>query len=44
MAFFLLLCYIANRSGSAKETVSPKIGKNFQMLVCVIFTGTQDRT
>ena len=36
--------YIANQSGSAKETVSPKIGKNIEMLVCFICMGTQDRT
>ena len=36
--------YIANQSGYAKETVSPKIGKNIEMLVCLICTGTQDRT
>ena len=36
--------YIANQSGSAKETVSPKIGKNIEMLVCFIYMGTQDRT
>ena len=33
-----------NQSGSAKETVSPKIGKNIEMLVCFICMGTQDRT
>ena len=38
------LWYIANQSGSTKETVSPKIGKNIEMLVCFIFMGTQDRT
>ena len=37
------LWYIANQSGSAKETVSPKIGKNIEMLVCFICQGTQDR-
>ena len=26
-----------------KETVSPKIGKNIEMLVCYFFLGTQDR-
>ena len=26
--------YIANQSGSAKETVTPKISKNIEMLVC----------
>ena len=36
--------YIANESWSAKETVSPKIGKNIEMLVCLICVGTQDRT
>ena len=36
--------YIANQSGSAKETVSPKIGKNIEMLVCFICMGTQNRT
>ena len=36
--------YIANQSGSAKETVSPKIGKNIEMLVCFNCMGTQDRT
>ena len=36
--------YIANQSGSAKETVSPKIGKNIEMLVCFICMRTQDRT
>ena len=38
------LQYIANQSGSAKETVSPKIDKNIEMLVCFICMGTQDRT
>ena len=38
------LWYIANQSGSAKETVSPKISENIEMLVCFIFMGTQDRT
>ena len=28
--------FIVNQSGSAKETVSPKIGKNIEMLVCYI--------
>ena len=41
---FLRLRYIANQSGSAKETVSPKIGENIEMLVCFICMGTQDRT
>ena len=36
--------YIVNQSGSAKETVSPKIGKNIEMLVRFIYMGTQDRT
>ena len=36
--------YIANQSGSSKETDSPKIGKNIEMLVCFICMGTQDRT
>ena len=36
--------YMANQSGSAKETVSPKIGKNIEMLVCFISVGTQGRT
>ena len=36
--------YIANQSGSAKETVSPKIGENIEILVCFICIGTQDRT
>ena len=31
----------ANQSGSAKETVSPNIGKNIKMLVCFICMGTQ---
>ena len=35
---------MANQSESAKETVSPKIGKNIEMLVCFICMGTQDRT
>ena len=39
-----LLRYIANQSGSAKETVSPKIGENIEMLVCFICMGTQGRT
>ena len=38
------LQYIANQSGSAKETVSPKIDENIEMLVCFICMGTQDRT
>ena len=36
--------YIANQSGSAKETVSLKIGEDIEMLVCFIFMGIQDRT
>ena len=36
--------YLANQSGYAKETVSPKIGNNIEMLVCLICMGTQDRT
>ena len=36
--------YIANQSGSAKETVSPKTGENIEMLVCFIYMGTQNRT
>ena len=32
------------QSGSAKETVSLKIGENVEMLVCSICMGTQDRT
>ena len=35
---------IANQGGSAKETVSPKIGENTEMLVCFICMGTQNRT
>ena len=35
--------YIANQSGSAKGTVSPKIGKNIEMFVCFICVGTHDR-
>ena len=34
--------YIANQSGSAKETVSPKIGENIEMLVCFICKGIQN--
>ena len=37
------LWYIVNQNGSAKETVSPKISKNIEMLVCFICVGTQDR-
>ena len=36
--------YIANQRGSAKETVSPKIGENIDMLICFICMGAQDRT
>ena len=36
--------YIANQSGSAKETVSLKIGENNEMLVCFIYMGTQGST
>ena len=32
-----------NQSRYPKETVSPKIGKNNEMLVCFICVGTQDR-
>ena len=35
--------YIVNQSGSLKETVSQKISKNIEMLVCFICVGTQDR-
>ena len=38
------LQYIVNQSGSSKETVSLKIGKNIEVLVCFIFMGTQERT
>ena len=34
------LRYIANQIGSAKETVSPKIGENIEMLVCFICVAT----
>ena len=37
------LGYMTNQSGSAKETVSLKIGKNIEMLVCFICMVTQDR-
>ena len=30
--------YIAKQNGSTKETVSPKIGENIEMLVCFICT------
>ena len=33
----LQLWYIANQRGSAKETVSPKIDKNIEMLFCFLF-------
>ena len=36
--------YIVNQSGSARETVSPKIGESTEILVCFICMGTQDRT
>ena len=36
--------YIANQSGSAKETVSPKIGENIEVLVCFICMRAHDRT
>ena len=36
--------YIANQNGSAKETISQKIGANIEMLVCFIWRGSQDRT
>ena len=35
--------YIANQSGSEKQTISPKIGKNIGMLVCFGCVGTQNR-
>ena len=35
------LRYIANQSGSAKETVSSKISENIEMLVCFICMGTK---
>ena len=37
------LQYILNQSGSAKETVTPKIGENIEMLVCFISVRTKDR-
>ena len=37
------LHYIANQSGSAKETVSTKTSKNIEMLVYFICMGTQHR-
>ena len=36
--------YIANQSGSAKETVSSKIDENIEMLVCFFCMRTQDKT
>ena len=36
--------YIVYQSGSTKETVSPKIRKNIEMLVSFICMGTKDRT
>ena len=36
--------YIANQSGSAKETVSLKIEENIEMLTCFICMVIQDRT
>ena len=36
--------YIVNQSGTAKETVSPEIGKNNETLFCFICMETQDRT
>ena len=38
------LRYTANQSGSAKDTVSLKIGKDIEMLVCFICMEIQDRT
>ena len=38
------LRYIADQSGSAKETASPKIGGNIDMLVYFICMGIQDGT
>ena len=37
-----LSSHLANQSGSAKETVSLKIGKKIEMLLCFICIGTQD--
>ena len=34
------LQYIANEIGPAKETASPKIGENIEMLVCFICVAT----
>ena len=34
------LQHIVNQNGSAKETVSPKIDKNIEMLVCFVCVGT----
>ena len=39
----LRLWYIANQSGSAKETGNPKIGENIEMLDYFICMGAQDR-
>ena len=36
--------YIANQSESAKDTVGPNIGKNIEMLVCLICMRTKDGT
>ena len=36
--------YIANQSGYARETVSPKIGKNTEMFYLFDCMRTQDRT
>ena len=38
------LWYTVSQSRSAKDTVSPKIDENIEMLVCFICMGTQDRT
>ena len=38
------LRYTVSQSRSAKDTVSPKIDENIEMLVCFICMGTQDRT
>ena len=37
------LRYIANQSGSARETVNLKIGENIEMLVCFLCIGIHDR-
>ena len=34
------LWHIMNQNGSAKETISPKIDKNIEMLVCFVCVGT----